>query len=184
MAAVARRNLADYAGWRVDISDFEAWQPSPGDQPFGLVTSAQAWHWLDPAVRFRKAHHLLGPGGWLARWWNRPDDDDSPLSQAIEAVYSKLVPSLPARGIGSKAATSDEIPPSVAFGPPLQRAYRWSRTYSATEWTALIETQSDHRLLPPQVRASVLAELRTVINAYGGSYRHRYVCWLRAVQRQ
>jgi SAM-dependent methyltransferase len=184
MAAVARRHLAGYAGWRVEVSDFESWEPRSVEQPFDVVTSAQAWHWLDPAVRFRKAYQLLRPGGWLARWWNRPGDDSSPISQAMAAVYDKVVPDMPARGIGSKGAPSDDVPGNVAFGPPLQRTYRWTHTYTADEWTALLETQSDHRLLAPETRTVLLAAVRDVIEAHGGHYRHRYICWLRALQRQ
>ena len=35
---------------------------------FDLVYAATAWHWLDPAVRFHRAHRLLRSGGHLAFW--------------------------------------------------------------------------------------------------------------------
>ena len=31
---------------------FEGWEPRPGEVPFDLVCSAQAWHWVD-AVEMR-----------------------------------------------------------------------------------------------------------------------------------
>ncbi len=66
MAAVARRNLAGQPGWRIEVSDFEKWPGADREAPFDLVCSAQAWHWLDPAVRLHKAHDLLRSGGWLS----------------------------------------------------------------------------------------------------------------------
>jgi SAM-dependent methyltransferase len=180
MAAVARRNLREYPSWRVDVSGFEEWTDS---HPFDLLTAAQAWHWLDPTVRFRKAGQLLRPGGWLVRWWNRPDEADSPVDQAIDEVYLRMVPELPARGVGSRGRPHDDGPGEADFGPELQRAYRWAQTYTAEEWTALLRTQSDHRLLDPEMLEPLLAAVGSVIEDAGGAYTHRYVCWLYAAQR-
>ena len=65
LAAAARRNLAP--GRRGHRGRFEEWQPRP-DERFDLVYAATAWHWIDPAVRYRRAWQLLRPGGHLAFW--------------------------------------------------------------------------------------------------------------------
>jgi SAM-dependent methyltransferase len=66
LAAVARRNLA---GLDTEIigERFEEWRARPGDEA-ALVYSATAWHWIDPAVRYRRAWEVLHPGGHLAFW--------------------------------------------------------------------------------------------------------------------
>lgn len=64
MAAVARRNLAGFEAVEVVTADFETW-PLP-EEPFDVVVSATAFHWLDPAVRMVKAADALRPGGALA----------------------------------------------------------------------------------------------------------------------
>ncbi len=46
MAAVARRNCARYENVSVEQIEFERW--SPAGASFGLVFSAQAWHWIAP----------------------------------------------------------------------------------------------------------------------------------------
>jgi len=56
MAAVARAH-----GIRVEVATFEAWDPA--GRRFDLVMSAQAWHWIDPAVGLKKAAVLLSAGG-------------------------------------------------------------------------------------------------------------------------
>jgi SAM-dependent methyltransferase len=61
----ARRNLAGFP-FEVQVGPFEEWEGERG--AFDLVFAATGWHWLDPAVRYRKAHELLRPGGHLAFW--------------------------------------------------------------------------------------------------------------------
>jgi SAM-dependent methyltransferase len=63
LAAIARRNLADFPAARVEVSGFEDWS-LPAD-PFDVVVSASALHWIDPSVRFSKPARALKPGGVL-----------------------------------------------------------------------------------------------------------------------
>jgi SAM-dependent methyltransferase len=104
MVAVARRELAAAPGWRLDVSAFEDWSPAPGDGPFDLVVCAQAWHWFDQEAAFRKAHALLGPGGWLALWWNGPVELDSPARRAIGDAYAAHAPEILFRGVAGHPA--------------------------------------------------------------------------------
>ena len=69
--------LAGAAFPRVVKSDFESFEP--GEQRFGLIYSAQAWHWVDAARRAGRAAELLAPGGVLAAFWNRPVWSPGPL---------------------------------------------------------------------------------------------------------
>ncbi len=49
---------------------FEAFVPEPA--AFRLVASAQAWHWVDPAVSFAKVQEALQPGGLFAGFGHVP----------------------------------------------------------------------------------------------------------------
>ncbi len=53
MVAVARRNCAPYPRVRIEQTSFEDWPADPGG--YGLVYSAQAWHWVRPEIRYQKA---------------------------------------------------------------------------------------------------------------------------------
>jgi SAM-dependent methyltransferase len=183
MAAVATRNLAVFPDWTVAVSDFERWDP--GRETFDLVTCAQAWHWLDPAVRLAKAHDLLRPGGWLALWWNRPGRDDSAIRHGIDAAYAELAPDMEVRGIGVGGRPQmDPLPPDLALGVPVKRDYAWSHAYAAKEWADLMRTQSNHRLLPPAQLDRLLTRLIAVIDENGGVYEYPYRCWLWTVERR
>lgn len=186
MAATARANLAPWPAWRVDTSPFETWAPAAGDVPADLVTCAQAWHWLDPGVRLHKVHGLLRPGGWVALFWNTPDEaDDSPLRRAIDAVYDRLDPGatvLPScRGLPTP--DTDGMPGDLAFRPPVRRTIRWSHPYTTAEWLDLLQTHSNHRLMSPDQLDRVLTEVGAVIDDHGGAFEARYATVLWAAAR-
>lgn len=185
MAEVARRNLARFPRWRVDVSGFEDWRQSRGEAPLDLVTSAQAWHWLRPGRRLEHARELLRPGGWLALWWNRPAPDAAlTIRAALDQVYARLAPEIGehAHGAGNRPAL-DPIP-DCWFEPPVERAVRWTRRYTTAMWLDLLRTQSDHRLLAPERRNALLAEVAAVLDRAGGVYDHDYVCRLWLARRR
>jgi SAM-dependent methyltransferase len=184
MAAVAQRVLAPFTQWTVEVSDFETWNPALIDADFDLVCCAQAWHWLDPRQRLPKAHDLLRSEGWLALWWNRPADDVTDIGLALDAVYQRLAPELPTRGIGSRGSPElDTITAGLGFSEPQVRAFEWSEQYTDDQWVALLQTQSDHRLLAPDRQAPLLDAIGDVIRDNGGVYRHPYTTWLWIAQK-
>jgi SAM-dependent methyltransferase len=71
----------------IHVVPFEEWEGEPAR--FNLVYAATAWHWVDPSVRYRKAHRLLPPGGHLAFWSALhafPADFDPFFSEIQEVV--------------------------------------------------------------------------------------------------
>jgi SAM-dependent methyltransferase len=127
MARIAAEKLGPFAGWRVDVADFEDWQPRPGDPPFDLVTAAQAWHWIDRERGTRQAERLLRPGGWLAIFGHRMNAPDTPLRRAIDAIHDELT-SEPA---AIDRAPRERVPPGSAFGPPIEWEYPGWQDYTA-----------------------------------------------------
>ncbi len=64
MATAARHNLAGYRDVQVLTAAFEDW-PLPRE-PFDVVVTATAFHWIDPAARVDKSAQALRLGGALA----------------------------------------------------------------------------------------------------------------------
>ncbi len=88
------KNLADFlmqkcAPYRVtvDVSSFEEWQPQrPFETP--LIYIANAFHWLDPEIRFKKCYELLSEGGYLVLLWNlAPYDPPLPVKKAYDLLW-------------------------------------------------------------------------------------------------
>lgn len=166
MAALARRR-----GVGVIVSPFEAFAPPP--DPFDVVVSAQAWHWVDQDVGPTRAAEVLRPGGLLALISNGYERGE--LREELTAVYRESAPRLlattfvlgrPASTLG--AAHAGPIEACGRFGDIEERAFQWERTYTRDEWLDQLPTHSDHRTLEPDVLARLLENIAAVIDANGG----------------
>jgi SAM-dependent methyltransferase len=173
MAAVARRNCEQFPGVRVEETSFEDWAAPAA--AFGLVYSAQAWHWVRPEVRNRKAAEVLVPGGALALFWHRTQWQAGQLRDDLERLYQRLAPDLIAQkptfpGLApspSHDLVADEIRKTGLFRDEATREYPWSATFTADSYLSLLMTQSGHRMLPDERRTELLSGVRDVITAHG-----------------
>jgi SAM-dependent methyltransferase len=188
LAAEARRNLAGFGRVRVDHADFESWTPgqvehadfeswtaveSPGPVRddgfggFGLVFAATAWHWIDPAVKYRKAWSVLRPGGHLAFWEAThvvPEAGGDPFFAQIQDVYDEIGSGMPAGWVPPTPATLPdsraEIEASGLFTDVTVRRFDWEIRYTAEEYIALIGTFSSSLSMAPWQRDRLYGEIR------------------------
>jgi SAM-dependent methyltransferase len=168
MAAVGRR-LVPAAEWVVSgIEDFAS------EARFDLVYAAQAWHWVDPARGFARAHAALRPGGLLALFWNRGEDGSGELRRELDAAYARLAPELSGGGGGRGTDHAAAIRASGLFGAVEERRYAWAERRTAESYVRLMSTSSHHRLLPDGRRAALLDAIARAIAAHGGTIEIAY----------
>lgn len=174
MAAVARRTLAGLIDVEIVEWDFEAFEG--GRERFGLIYSAQAWHWIDPELAYVRARAALVRGGLLAAFWNRPAWGDSALRRALADAYRAAAPAMAADGPMHPENTRGfedagwltPIAAALGFAEPEVRRYAWTLQYSADAYVDMLATMSDVRLLDEPARTALLAEVRAAIAAHGG----------------
>jgi SAM-dependent methyltransferase len=173
MAEVARSR-----GSEVEVSGFEAWEPS--GRKFDLVVSGQAWHWLDPVGSARKAASVLRSGGSLAPFWNvgRPIPE---IEAVFDELYRSVEPGLDGYSVAvihggptRYAEYADGIRATRLFAEPVTTGFEWSRAYSRDEWLDQLPTHSDHRALPPERLSTLLREVGRVIDDHGGEFEMSY----------
>jgi SAM-dependent methyltransferase len=178
MAAVARRNLAQFPDVTVVAAAFEDWQPTDG--PFDAVLSATAFHWLDPDVRMTKAADLLRPGGSLGIVsTHHIAGGTNAFFADVQRCYERFDPTTPP---GMRLTTDDETPEEAAefdrsarFGPVEFRRYEWQQTYPASEYLNLLMTYSGNRAMAPQARDGLFACIAHLIEeVYGGAITKQY----------
>jgi SAM-dependent methyltransferase len=164
MAAVLSRRAPTV---EVQIAAFEDCRVPAGE--FDLVVAAQSWHWVDHERGAAVAAAALRPGGHLCVWWNRPAALVGPLWEAVDAVYRYLAPELRPVVLGFPAdVAGDDVPPAPGFGPWVYRQWEWSQDYATEEWVELLDTHSDHALLPDAQRVELLDAVRRVVDDVGG----------------
>jgi SAM-dependent methyltransferase len=163
LAALARENLA---GFDVEVVEarFEDW--TPAGEPFAMVFAATAWHWVDPAVRYRWAADVLRPGGLLALWGAGhviPVDGD-PFFEEIQEIYDEIGESLPPDAALPRPQElpddRDEIEASGLFEVVDVRQYDWETVYDAQGYIDLLDTFSGHIAMEDWQRDRLYGEIR------------------------
>lgn len=175
MAAVARRALASYPQVHVRVGTFE--QAAIAEGTYDLVTSATAWHWIDPAIRYIKAARALKPGGAVAPFWYKDTHSDAGgrFFEEVQQVYDHLTPELigdyqPLGRVEHLPETERiAIEQSGLFGPVAVRRYGWDEEYTTTRYIALLSTYSGHLALPDDRRLRLFDAIAALIDTgYGG----------------
>jgi SAM-dependent methyltransferase len=186
LAELARAKLAPFPRVEVVSHAFESWPLEPG--AFRLVISAQAFHWVAPEVRLAKSAAALDPRGALAVFGNVSLGRGSPLREALDQVYAVHAPSLAGPSPTRWYAEDGPIPRLFAesgdFGPVRSRRYPWSQAFAAADYLDLLRTYSDHLLLLPEQRESLLGAVREAIEAHGGRIEVRYEAHLYVASRR
>jgi SAM-dependent methyltransferase len=154
------------------VAAFELYDPAPG--VFDLVASAQAWHWVDPEIGFRKAATALRPGGALAIFGHVPLPPDGAIGAAFEKIYDTYLPG--AWGTPSAQATyyrpSGPLPGLIGganlFGPATHRAYEWIWRLDPKTFGRYLRTDSSYHVLPEAQRFALFDALSQAVAENGG----------------
>jgi SAM-dependent methyltransferase len=165
LADAARQNLAGFPDVRVVRAAFETWRPTAARR-YDLVYAANAWHWIDPATRYRRAWALLRPGGHLALW-NAvhvfPAGGDSFFDE-IQDVYDEIGEGMPAGAAryqpGELPDDRGEIEASGLFEDVVIRQFDWEISYTADEYIRLLDTFSGHLAMDQWQRDRLYGAIR------------------------
>ncbi|WP_053646389.1 class I SAM-dependent methyltransferase [Streptomyces sp. XY431] len=180
MAEVLRRNTAAHPHVRIEVSNFEDWQP--GDTRFGLLLAATSWHWIDPARRWDLAHDLLAPGGTVALFWNPLGVHDPDLHAALAEVDRRygLTHTPHAVLASSFGETPGHWPDMLGHWPAVDCAqddrftdlrslrFREDSHFATDHYLDYLSSISLYVALPAERRAQALADTAAVLDAHGG----------------
>ncbi|WP_192043453.1 class I SAM-dependent methyltransferase [Paenibacillus lycopersici] len=177
MAEVARAKLAAYPGVEVVNADFETWEAP--EEPYDLVLSATAIHWIDPEVRYSKPAALLREGGYIALLgYKHAVGGDQAFFDRAQQCYEKFMPHSAKGRLAEAGDVNPHVPELAASGyfdePRMQTCFTEER-YDRDGLLGLLATYSDHRLLEAAARERLFACIGALIdNDYNGSIRKRY----------
>jgi SAM-dependent methyltransferase len=190
LAAAARQNLAGRSEVQVIEAAFENWRPAPG-AAFHLVFAATSWHWIDPAVKHRRAWEVLRPGGYLAVWEAAhvaPAGGDT-FFDDLQEVYDDIGEGLPP---GTAMPRPEDLPDGTAeieasglFADVAARRFDWEITYTADEYIRLLDTFSGPIAMAAWKRDRLYAEIRRrLASRPDGRLRRHWGAVLRVARRR
>lgn len=183
MAQILSRKLEPYPDARVITSRFEDAAITPSS--FEVVVAATAFHWVDSTLRYRLAASALRPGGALAVLRN-----DHVFAASSAAYYTgaseiyrhrapEIGPPFRPPKESDLPSLSDELGASQEFEFVEERRFAWDQRYTSSQLIGLLRTYSNHRALPPNIRAELLSDIKTFVDTeLGGAFVDRYVTTL------
>jgi SAM-dependent methyltransferase len=186
MADVARANLKRYANVRVVTASLEASDIAP--RSFGLVTCAQAWHWLDEDTRVERiadALYHFGTAAIIANVQVTPEET-LPFFVRVQDVYREHAPHLAHAG---EFRRHDDLPGHPLEGAPQfsdleVRAHPWDWTLPTADYVALLSTHSGHAALEREQAGRLLTGVADLVDdEFGGSVTEHYVAMVALAHR-
>jgi trans-aconitate methyltransferase len=142
LIAVAQSALAEFTRVEFVVRPFEEWQT---DRTFDLIISATAFHWLNRELRYRKVASLLKTGGCLAVFSHKHVNKEVGFFEAVQEIYRQYIPERSQPVTSSKPQPTSHSEPGLdQFEEFVQKRYAWHATYTAEQYTALLNTYSDH----------------------------------------
>ncbi|HEX3048093.1 MAG TPA: class I SAM-dependent methyltransferase [Bacillota bacterium] len=87
MSNVFKTKLAKYPHISLDITSFEEWIPKKTDK-YDLIYCAQAFHWLDTSMKYKKCHELLKDNGYLILFWYTSGNHENEATKSIKKSLS------------------------------------------------------------------------------------------------
>jgi SAM-dependent methyltransferase len=167
MAAVLARHAAGRPGVEIVRSTFEEFQPR---ERFGLLLSADAWHWTDPESRWQRAAAAVGPGGVVAVFGHDGRIADDGLRQALLDAIAAHAPAVvlhddpvepdrlfqtwPGRDLAERPEFTDLV----------GRVYPARRSMSGADYLTHMATRSQCRMLPEPDRRRLFTALAQVFD--------------------
>jgi SAM-dependent methyltransferase len=192
MAALAHQRLAAFPHVEVENSTFEEWDDR--GRRFDVVVAASAWHWVDPAIGWCRAHDVLNPGGWMALLGNvvvrRPGEPEV-YAQTAD-LHERFAPGNPGWDhppLEDEVRMTDEgwglvEDPGSLFGPTITRWYPAVQWFDGAGFADLLRSTSLYRSLDSDVRDPLLDAIAERIRTQmGDRAARRYLSVLRVGQR-
>jgi ubiquinone/menaquinone biosynthesis C-methylase UbiE len=156
MVAAARRRL-DGSAISFQVSSFEDF--AAPDASFDLIISGNAFHWVDPEVRFSKPARLLRPGGWLALL-DTVERCDDPFGTALLGLWAARSEDGRAQFRRPHFAGTEVIAGTGLFETPVGKTHTRRIVRSVEEVIAVENTRATSLSWPDDVRREFTEQMR------------------------
>lgn len=177
MAEILRCKCTDYPNISVDVASFEEWN-CPDNRKYDMIYSAQAFHWIDKNIKYKKCHGLLKDDGYLVLFWYNTCNDAHPAKKEIDKYILNYSADKgrPERLAHSGVSTDDEreaeIIASGLFKPVEKIQYTQETRNNAAQYLKAIKSvpvfMSILDCLDEKLIEEMDSKIEEIINSYGG----------------
>ena len=158
MRAVLETNLPEVQAVHGTAEDIPV-----GDDEAGAVIVGNAFHHFDAEAAFAEIRRVLRPGGALALFWARTDEDADPLRLGIREIDEVVERGRASSPIVEAYFSWFEPPEHIeGFTALERRSFPTTRTMASARLADLYATSSDIASLPEPQRSELLARIGTL----------------------
>jgi len=173
LAAYSMNKFSAYQNMKIIQADFTEYEWKK--DCYDLVYSATAFHWIPEERGCSMVRDILKPGGKVALFWNHPypNRTDDETNVANRRIYNKYRHSdKPVVEFSEKDSQEKlNMLEHYGFSEITSKLYYRTRTLKTGEYISLLNTYSDHRALPPDVKTAFDQDMKKAIDAVGGKIR-------------
>lgn len=179
LAAIARRHLSRFPAAMVEVGKFEDW-PVPA-QLFDAVVRVNAFHWLDPPIRFAKSAQLLRPDGvFTIVHPHHVTGGTAEFSSAMQPYYVKWglsdTPTFEAPDPADLPPMYPELDQLAPFTDVRRHRFECLVRYSSESYVGLLHTDSLVLSLDASAREGFLNDIGQLIDThYDGHVSKKFV---------
>ena len=171
-----KNKFKDFPKFSVVTGKFE--EVTLDEGVFDLVFSATAFHWVPEKEGYEKVYRMLKKGGAFARFANRPRNckNEPELGEEIQELYNEYYNKQHNIKSGTKKWFTEEdakaislIPEKYGFTDIKYFLFHRERVFTASEYTKLLGTYSDHIAIEESIRKVFFSKIEDAINRHGGT---------------
>ena len=173
---ICEEKFKEYQNFSVITDKFENINFS--DDTYDMVYSASAFQWIPEDIGYTKVYAMLKRGGVFARFANHPyrDKGNLLLSEEMDRIYAEYYykfydrkQEVPKEYGEEQAMQRAKIAEKYGFVDIKYALFHRTRTFSATEYSTLLGTYSDHIVIEESIRKEFFSKIENAINHHGGS---------------
>lgn len=185
MAEILRDKCADYSNVTIDVASFEDWFNTE-DQKYDMIYSAQAFHWIDKDIKYKKCYELLKDKGYLVLFWYNPSGHKFPVTIDIDDQVNRVVKKytekyfinkekperLAHTGVSNNNERKTEIEETGLFHIISEQDYTHKIKNSPSQYLKAMKSVPAYASILDGLEANIIKkmdnEIETIISSYGG----------------
>jgi SAM-dependent methyltransferase len=200
MAVILRKKCSAYTNVTIDVASFEEWTCKE-DLAYDMIYSAQAFHWINKDIKYRRCHELLKDNGYLVLFWYQPTGCKTPerieIDDQVDILVSRYTSKVttikegPERlvhtGVASDEDRKKEIDESGLFRIVSELNYTFRTRNNPEQYLNVMKSVPSYASVLDRIDSDIIkkmdSEIEELINQHGGYTEEEFLYSLYIAQK-